>query len=424
MLSLFRCLSRRTINSLLSITSIHSERDSHTRHQYYYRFNNFNKKSFDSNSFNNNNENNGNEKQKFNSNTFSECKYNLLNCRLIETVGWLGAAIVVGLNFETRIDWSKLSSRRKSQSDASNCGSVSTRICGNCSHCTALVSRLLVSASPVKARNHVLASNDSQTNHQINGYENNNSHNKSHIDRNKGINNKSECDCLENNSSEANHRIERSNEELNDPIDDICKQLKSASIDYIEQLNNMLGVALIQTDPEEAMQCWSNCKNSSKALFNMGVAFESGKHSSDGTVDLKRAYDHYVLSASMGHKLAIYNLSLFYLYGKGHIQVDLKRANALLERAAKLGVKPAQQFCDRFKSQKLLINQLDKLDDKPIIKTSASAPNLSIYDSNVINEKSNHKLRDKLKDNDNEYDLIFDDLKLHDNHKIAVANPV
>jgi hypothetical protein len=406
---------------LLSITSIHSERGSQTRHQYYYRFNNQNKNSFN----NNNNENDGNEKQKFNSNTFSECKYNLLNSRLIETVGWVGAAIVVGLNFETRIDWSKLSSRTKSQSNANNCGSVSIAICGNCSHCTALVSRLLVSASPVKARNHVLASNDSQTNHQINGYENgnshNNSHNKSHIDRNKGINNKGECHCLKNNSSEANHRIERSNEELNDPIDDICKQLKSASIDYIEQLNNMLGVALIQTDPEEAMQCWSNCKNSSKALFNMGVAFESGKHSSDGTVDLKRAYDHYVLSASMGHKLAIYNLSLFYLYGKGGIQVDLKRANALLERAAKLGVKPAQQFCDRLKSQKLLINRLDKLDEKPIIKTSASAPNLSIYDSNVINEKSNDKLRDKLKDNDNEYDLIFDHFKLHDNHNIAVA---
>jgi len=85
MLSLFRCLSRRTINSLFWITSIHSEthsfRDSQTTHQYYYRSSNQNKNSFNSNSFNNNNnQNNGNEKQKFNSNTFSECKYNLLNC--------------------------------------------------------------------------------------------------------------------------------------------------------------------------------------------------------------------------------------------------------------------------------------------------------------------------------------------------------
>jgi len=161
-----------------------------------------------------------------------------------------------------------------------------------------------------------------------------------------------------------------------DPIDDICKELQNASIQYVDRLNHLLGLSLVETDPDEAMKCWSSAKSNPKTLFNMGVAYESGRYSSAGTVDLSRAYQHYMLAASLGHKQAIYNLSLFYLYGKGGIAVDLNRAETLLRRAATLGVKKAEQYI-----QELEVRRRAQTKQTNLMRSSASAPNLTQYDT-------------------------------------------
>ncbi|CAG2178630.1 unnamed protein product, partial [Oppiella nova] len=124
------------------------------------------------------------------------------------------------------------------------------------------------------------------------------------------------------------------------------------------------------------MKCWSSAKSNPKTLFNMGVAYESGRYSTKGTVDLERAHQHYMLAASLGHKQAIYNLSLFYLYGKGGIAVDLNRAETLLRRAATLGVKKAEQYI-----QELEVRRRAQTKQTNLMRSSASAPNLTQYDT-------------------------------------------
>ena len=189
-----------------------------------------------------------------------------------------------------------------------------------------------------------------------------------------------------------------------DLIEEICHQLKDCSIDYIERLNNLMGIALIDKDPEQAIKCWSLCKKDAKSSFNLGVAYETGKHSVDGQIDLVKAFEHYKIAAALGHNFAIYNLALFYLNGRGVVDVDVNQADNLLRQAATLGVEPAieyVQFQDKIKKKEIKKKQnktRDTIADtfnheivekkthfyykskspKKTMKTSSSVPNLHL----------------------------------------------
>jgi len=88
MLSLFGCVGRRTINSLSSISfSCRTQSQNKCHSTYYYNYDN-NKDNKD-HDFDQNNANDSKSDSNSNSKTFSQCKYNLLTSRLLETVGWL-----------------------------------------------------------------------------------------------------------------------------------------------------------------------------------------------------------------------------------------------------------------------------------------------------------------------------------------------
>lgn len=125
---------------------------------------------------------------------------------------------------------------------------------------------------------------------------------------------------------------------------DIVTIFRLASMEYYEKLNNIMAVSLMDTEPDEAMQCWSSCEASSRAFFNMGVAYESGRHAKRAKPDFVQAHDCYALAASMGHRDAIFNLALFYLYGDRNVEVNLDYGYKLLQAAAEKGVLAAKNF--------------------------------------------------------------------------------
>ena len=303
---------------------------------------------------------------------FSSLK--VFNTKYLNLIKQKGAAIIVGLHFETPIYHSRqrvITNRRELlEAPTNGVDNCSKRVCGECKYCSALLSKLRVLSAPIR-KSYIFSKSNKFCSNSITKIVEEKSTDESHDN--------SPLDCQQ--IPLSIKAIEQSS----DPIDDICRQLETASIDYIDRLNNMLGIALIQTDPNEAMRCWRSTKSNSKALFNMGVAFERGLHSSDGIADLKQAFDHYVLSASMGHKLAVYNLSLFYLFGKGGVvSVDYNRAEALLKKAAKMGVKPAEDYIEKLEQK--------RMDQKPITQTmrsSASAPNLTLWNNKSCFESYN-----------------------------------
>lgn len=126
---------------------------------------------------------------------------------------------------------------------------------------------------------------------------------------------------------------------------------RQASIEYADSLNNLMAIALMNYQrPHEAMDCWSNCDESGKAFFNMGVAYESGRYGRNCAPDLCRAHDCYALAASMGHAKATYNLALFYLYGKGEIEKQEKHGLMLLKLAASQGIEVAKDYLEQLKA--------------------------------------------------------------------------
>lgn len=181
--------------------------------------------------------------------------------------------------------------------------------------------------------------------------------------------------------------------------EDIAAVFRMASIEYADQLNNLVGISLMNGHkPDEAMQCWSSCETSSRAFFNMGVAYESGRHAKNAKPDLDRAHDCYALAASMGHRDAIFNLSLFYLYGKGKVAVNVEYGIALLEKAADKGVESARTFCAELRHKQQIEEIRDGLlrkasqvgtGNRPL-RTSVIRPSASMIGSATPHLKPNH----------------------------------
>lgn len=215
-----------------------------------------------------------------------------------------------------------------------------------------------------------------------------------------------------------------SKDSVTDRVTEICENLKSTTKSYQNELNNMIGVLLVQNGmAEEGKNYLSTSTECAKAMFNLGVIYESGQHDiANNQPDYDKAFTYYQTAASLGNKFAFYNLSLFYLYGKGSVEVDNDFANYLLERAAEKGVKAAQDYCVEHKNSIIktngrinaLKNEIYKNYDGTIEKdhkstdtnqkqqnslhSSSSAPNLSIFASIVESFQSLFLAKEKWKE--------------------------
>nr|XP_027205783.1 dual specificity protein kinase splB-like [Dermatophagoides pteronyssinus] len=138
---------------------------------------------------------------------------------------------------------------------------------------------------------------------------------------------------------------------------------RQTCIEYADILNNLSGIKLIknQHTQNDALACWLSCdKRYSAALFNLGVAYENGLFNNvvggggDGSKkpDMDMAFHYYALAANKGHPNAIYNIALYYLYGKGNIKTNINYALQLLRIASDHGVKQAQDYCQQFNMKK------------------------------------------------------------------------
>ena len=272
----------------------------------------------------------------------------------------------MGLHFETPLYYSYRRHREltyvcQAENISDDSATCPTNSCRDCKFCLALLSKFRILSAPIRKRYIFAKTNYLESSEpkivEVEETNDQKSQSSSSI------------------SSSESLKVEEKRTTQSDPIEDICNQLQTASIDYIDQLNNMLGISLIETDPQQAMRCWSSTKTNPKALFNMGVAYERGLHSNNGVSDLTQAFRYYTLSASMGHRLAIYNLALFYLSGKGGVNVDQSRAESLLRRAAKLGVEPAKNYIEKLEQRRMA--QL--IQTKKTMRSSASAPNLMVW---------------------------------------------
>ncbi|OTF83752.1 hypothetical protein BLA29_011103 [Euroglyphus maynei] len=163
----------------------------------------------------------------------------------------------------------------------------------------------------------------------------------------------------------------------NQDDDGVASVFRQTCIEYADILNNLSGIQLMKNErPNEALSCWLSCeRRNSAALFNLGVAYESGLYAmnDDGQPDMDMAFHYYALAASKGHYHAIYNIALYYLYGKGSIQPNVDRALRLLRIASSKGVQQARGYCQRFDDEK---EKLITIESKPLPEFDRSISNI------------------------------------------------
>lgn len=124
------------------------------------------------------------------------------------------------------------------------------------------------------------------------------------------------------------------------------QELMTLSKNYTADLMNKIGVGLIESRNEsDGVECLKANETSAKTLYNLAVAYETGRYSGQSSEpDLKLAFEYYDRAARLNHKFATYNLALFYLYGKGSIERDPITGSVLMKKAFDLGVDRAAAF--------------------------------------------------------------------------------
>jgi hypothetical protein len=118
------------------------------------------------------------------------------------------------------------------------------------------------------------------------------------------------------------------------------------SKNYTADLMNKIGVGLIESqNGSDGVACLKANATCAKALYNLAIAYETGRHCDQTSEpDLKLAFEYYDRAARLNHKFATYNLALFYLYGKGPIERDPVTGGLLMRKAFDMGVDRAAAF--------------------------------------------------------------------------------
>lgn len=247
------------------------------------------------------------EKETFNKGRFFADKPEI---SLLETVGWVGTILTVGLNF-------RLHSKRDGQANGNEARQLPGHVCTSSpfSICSLVHKFLLQFAltSPLFGQS---------------------SASKSVLPR----------------ESTSDHGVPAGL--AADPAaTSAAKSLPLASSDRLEeiarecigQVENFKGAQLFSSNARKAVKHFERAQTlgTSSAHYNLGVCHENGT----GTAkDLEKAAYHYEQAALGGHAMATYNLGVFYLEGLGGLNPDPDKGLSLIKKASSLGVPQAKTY--------------------------------------------------------------------------------
>lgn len=233
-------------------------------------------------------------------------------CSFVETVGWVGTLLAVGLNLQLqsrRCLWGNDQAGFAISCENGNPDNAARPCLRVCNLLRNFVFRLViasprpVSSSSILPREHELS-----------------------------------VDAVDL-SSDGDHLHAEGHSEPPLSSAEASEQLASVMTDYFACLEDINGAQLLLTSEAEAIKSFEKAQalGSTRAHYNLGVCYETGRTVNK---DLDKAVMHYRAAVRGGHPLATYNLGVLYLNGHGNANTG----QSLLEKASRLGVPQAKTF--------------------------------------------------------------------------------
>uniref|UniRef100_A0A1E1XLX5 Putative death ligand signal enhancer n=1 Tax=Amblyomma sculptum TaxID=1581419 RepID=A0A1E1XLX5_AMBSC len=233
-------------------------------------------------------------------------------CSFMETVGWVGTLIAVGLNVQLHSRRCLWGSDKAGRTIAGIDGTLEDkqRCLSLCHIIRSFVFRLVVS-SPLPASARSILPREQQT--------------------------WSKSAEL---SADGVYSFEEEPPEPSSPAE-ASEQLANVMREYFACLEDIKGAELLSTNEKKALESFKRAKmlGSARAYYNLGVCYETGKGVGR---DLDKAVMHYKEASLRGHPQATYNLGVLYLNGYEKGSTDSGRE--LLEKASALGIPQAKTF--------------------------------------------------------------------------------
>ncbi|XP_077518664.1 uncharacterized protein LOC144128808 isoform X1 [Amblyomma americanum] len=265
-------------------------------------------------------------------------------CSFMETVGWVGTLIAVGLNVQLHSRRCLWGSDKAGRAITSTDGTLEDkqRCLSVCHIIRSFVFRLVV-ASPLPASTRSILPRDQQT-----------------------WPNSAEL------SSSRVHSVEEKPSEPSSPAE-ASEQLANVMREYFACLEDIKAAELLPTNKKKALESLKRAQmlGSARAYYNLGVCFETGKGVDR---DLDKAVMHYKEASLRGHPQATYNLGVLYLNGYEKGSTDSGRE--LLKKASALGIPQAKTFIAHGH-----LEEGNYADALPLLKEAAAAkdPDASFY---------------------------------------------
>lgn len=235
-------------------------------------------------------------------------------CSFVETVGWVGTLLAVGLNLQLQSrrclwgnDQAGIAIARES-GNADNAVRPCLRVCNLLRD---FVFRLVIASPRPISSSSILAREDEFSSDAVDPVRL----------------------SLDGDHFDAGHS------EPPQSTAEASEQLASVMMEYFACLEDINGAHLLLTNETEAIKSFEKAQalGSARAHYNLGVCYERGRTVNK---DLDKALMHYKAAVLKGHPLATYNLGVLYLNGHGNTSTG----HSLLEKASRLGVPQAKTF--------------------------------------------------------------------------------
>ncbi|XP_076343729.1 uncharacterized protein LOC143243868 isoform X2 [Tachypleus tridentatus] len=273
------------------------------------------------------------------------CKDRYTSCHkftssLLETVGWVGTAVVAGLNLHLHF-CPRTEEYVPAKHGVENC--ISHQLC------TKLPFFLprFVSAMPSGSRKTVLPEEISV---------------QPYIAENKPL-------SKETSTTDIKQTYNRSLED----------ELQRAAATYTAHIEHMQALYFTTRNPKKAVKHFQRAAalGFSKAHFNLGVCYEMGRGTS---INYTKAAYHYKQAAVAGHGCASYNLGCFYLQGVGGLERNEEIGMEYIRRAAEKGIVEAHNALNQYQwtNQDFKL-QLPEGEDLPVKSEEFSQKEIAEY---------------------------------------------
>ncbi|RWS25922.1 hypothetical protein B4U80_13027 [Leptotrombidium deliense] len=95
-------------------------------------------------------------------------------------------------------------------------------------------------------------------------------------------------------------------------VESLIESLEATANEYTNELNNVIAMALLENgETMQAIKLLHSCQSSAKAMFNLGLIFQMGKHDlCSREPDYEQAMTYYEIASNLGHKDATYNMGM------------------------------------------------------------------------------------------------------------------